>query len=276
MDRGDIYFVDLEPTTGRELRSRRPVIIVTLRAFNQQGVQLIAPITNGGAFARNRGFAVNLVGSKTTGFILCNQLRTIDIAARNGRLVESAPKAVVDDMLARIGALLPEGAVLITGAVRPPETVPSGAITRAYNSVYVLGPGGAILSVYDKVHLVPFGEYLPLQEFLERLGLLALTKVPGGFIAGDRRRLLSVPRAPDAVPLVCYEVIFPGEAEPAGKGCCRHDRRQADHGSRTGGNRQRSSDALAQRGVSDQEAGARGLPVAEPDGAGGEGQGVVG
>ena len=73
---------------------------------------------------------------------------------------------------------------------------------------------GSVLSVYDKVHLVPFGEYLPFQSLLERLGLMQLTKVRGGFIAGDRRRAMSVPRAPNMLPLVCYEIIFPGEAVP--------------------------------------------------------------
>ena len=52
---------------------------------------------------------------------------------------------------------------LITGAIRPPETTPDPAVPRAYNSIYVIGHDGAILSVYDKVHLVPFGEYLPFQ-----------------------------------------------------------------------------------------------------------------
>ena len=76
---------------------------------------------------------------------------------------------------------------------------------------------GSILSVYDKVHLVPFGEYLPFQDLLERLGLMQLTKVHGGFIAGDRRRALDVPRAPRMLPLICYEIIFPGEAVPRGE-----------------------------------------------------------
>jgi apolipoprotein N-acyltransferase len=121
------------------------------------------------------------------------------------------------DALDQIADLLPEGTVLITGAVRAPETVPNAAITRAYNSIYVIDHDGSILSIYDKVHLVPFGEYLPFQDQLERIGLLALTKVRGGFIAGPRRRALSVPRAPNVVPLICYEVIFPGEAAPAGE-----------------------------------------------------------
>jgi apolipoprotein N-acyltransferase len=121
------------------------------------------------------------------------------------------------DALAQIAALLPDGVVLITGGVRAPEMVPTDAVTRAYNSVYVIDDNGSVLSVYDKVHLVPFGEYLPFQDFLERLGLMQLTKVRGGFIPGDRRRTLEVPRAPSVLPLVCYEIIFPGEAVPLGE-----------------------------------------------------------
>ena len=121
------------------------------------------------------------------------------------------------DALAQIAALLPEGTVLITGAVRAPEMAPGAALNRAYNSIYVIDHDGSILSVYDKVHLVPFGEYLPFQNFLESLGLIQLTKVQGGFLAGDRRRALDVPRAPRFLPLICYEIIFPGEAVPRGE-----------------------------------------------------------
>ena len=120
------------------------------------------------------------------------------------------------DALAQIAALLPEDAVLITGAVRPPEAPIKAPDRHAYNSVYVIDHSGSVVSVYDKVHLVPFGEYLPFQDFLERLGLQQVTKLPGGFLAGDRRRLLSVPRAPDALPLICYEAIFPEESAPQG------------------------------------------------------------
>ena len=66
-----------------------PVILVSAATFNALGVQLVAPITHGGHFARHRGFAVELTNTQTTGVILCNQLRTVDIAARNGRWVES-------------------------------------------------------------------------------------------------------------------------------------------------------------------------------------------
>jgi apolipoprotein N-acyltransferase len=122
------------------------------------------------------------------------------------------------DALAQIAALLPEGTVLITGAIRAPEgAAPNAAVSRAYNSIYIIDQDGSVLSVYDKVHLVPFGEYLPFQDFMERLGFMQLTKVVGGFIPGDRRRILTVPRAPSFAPLICYEIIFPGAAVPAGE-----------------------------------------------------------
>jgi apolipoprotein N-acyltransferase len=120
------------------------------------------------------------------------------------------------DAMAQIATLLPEGTVLITGAVRAPEAPPGTRVDRAYNSIYVIDHDGSILSVYDKIHLVPFGEYLPFQSFLEKLGLMQLTKLPGGFIAGERRRSLSVPRAPRMLPFLCYEIIFPGEARTRG------------------------------------------------------------
>jgi apolipoprotein N-acyltransferase len=118
------------------------------------------------------------------------------------------------DAMAQIAALLPSGTVLITGAIRVAEPVNRD---NAYNSIYVIDHDGSILALYDKVHLVPFGEYLPLQNLLEKLGLQQLTKQRGGFLAGDRRRLIAIPRAPRAAPLICYEAIFPGEAVPRGE-----------------------------------------------------------
>ena len=121
------------------------------------------------------------------------------------------------DALAQIAALLPQGTVLITGAVRAPEAPPGARVERAYNSIYAIDHDGSILSVYDKVHLVPFGEYLPFQDVLEKLGLMQLTKLPGGFLAGERRRAMSVPRAPRLLPFLCYEIIFPSAADTRGQ-----------------------------------------------------------
>ncbi|WP_407167590.1 apolipoprotein N-acyltransferase [Bradyrhizobium sp. ORS 111] len=114
------------------------------------------------------------------------------------------------DAMAEIADLLPKGTVLITGSVRAPDLPAGVRITRAYNSIYVIDHDGSVLSVYDKLHLVPFGEYLPFQSWMEKLGFQQLTKVVGGFIPGTIRRLLDVPHAPPALPLICYEAIFPG------------------------------------------------------------------
>jgi apolipoprotein N-acyltransferase len=118
------------------------------------------------------------------------------------------------DALAQIAALLPQGTVLITGGVRPGEAAPGAKIVQAYNSIYAIDHDGSILGTYDKVHLVPFGEYLPFQALLESFGLMQLTKVQGGFLPGERRRPLALPGAPAALPLICYEIIFSGEAVP--------------------------------------------------------------
>jgi apolipoprotein N-acyltransferase len=115
------------------------------------------------------------------------------------------------DAMAQIAELLPKGTVLITGAVRAPDLPPGTRVTRAYNSIYAIDHDGSILSTYDKLHLVPFGEYLPFQDLMEKLGFVQLTKVQGGFIPGDRRRTMALPRAPRVLPLICYEAIFPGD-----------------------------------------------------------------
>jgi apolipoprotein N-acyltransferase len=114
------------------------------------------------------------------------------------------------DAMAQIASLLGKSTILITGAVRAPDLPPGVRVTRAYNSIYVIDHDGSVLSVYDKLHLVPFGEFLPFQDWMEKLGFVQLTKVQGGFIPGTRRRTMEIPNAPRVLPLICYEAIFPG------------------------------------------------------------------
>lgn len=127
---------------------------------------------------------------------------------------ESAFPFVLTDepwALATIADLIGDRATLLTGAVR--VEVPAAGERRAhwYNSILALGAGAEILAAYDKVHLVPFGEYLPFQDFAESLGLRQLTHLRGGFTPGPRRRTLEIAGTPPFSPLVCYEVVFPGE-----------------------------------------------------------------
>ena len=69
---------------------------------------MIAPVTQGGDFARHAGFAVPLSGSgtETQGVVLCNQIRTVDLEALGAKRVESVPEVVMDDVLARIQVLI--------------------------------------------------------------------------------------------------------------------------------------------------------------------------
>jgi apolipoprotein N-acyltransferase len=116
------------------------------------------------------------------------------------------------DALAALSAMLPDGTILAAGAVRIEPPAAGNRRERAFNSVYTIGPDGNILAAADKVHLVPFGEYLPFQETAEAIGLQQLTRLRGGFERGSRRVLLDGGLAGTFLPLVCYEIIFPGAA----------------------------------------------------------------
>jgi mRNA-degrading endonuclease toxin of MazEF toxin-antitoxin module len=107
MQRGDIWHVDLNPTKGREQANRRPVLILTPREFNALGTPIVAPITSGGTFARDQGFAVSLMGAGTraTGVILCHQLRALDLKARGATFSERVPDGVMEEVLARVRPL---------------------------------------------------------------------------------------------------------------------------------------------------------------------------
>ncbi|MBU0726695.1 MAG: apolipoprotein N-acyltransferase [Alphaproteobacteria bacterium] len=108
------------------------------------------------------------------------------------------------DARARIAAALPEGALLMTGA---PDRVETEAGTRYFNAVQVYDRGGEILAEYAKHHLVPFGEYMPLPNWLP---VERIVESPGDFTPGPGPRTLSLPGVPVVGPTICYEIIFPG------------------------------------------------------------------
>ena len=115
------------------------------------------------------------------------------------------------EALAAIGQLLPPNVYLLAGALRQ-ERDEIHDKRLAYNSLIAFGAGGEVLNLYDKVHLVPFGEYLPFQSALEAIGLQNLTRQRGGFSKGPTPKpLLFVPGLPPISPIICYEAIFPGE-----------------------------------------------------------------
>lgn len=108
MDRGDIFWVSLNPTAGHEQQGMRPVVIVTPSAFNQlTNTPVVLPITNGGNFARTAGFAVSLegAGTQTTGVIRCDQPRALDLNARKAKKIETIPSGIMEDVLAKTATL---------------------------------------------------------------------------------------------------------------------------------------------------------------------------
>lgn len=116
------------------------------------------------------------------------------------------------DALVRISEILEDGQILIAGAVRT-ESDGKSAPTRYYNSAYMIDSQGQIIGAADKVHLVPFGEYLPFEAFWNNLGLNAIAAFPGGYSAASRYQILTAPDGTKLLPLICYEVIFPTEID---------------------------------------------------------------
>lgn len=103
MRRGDIYLVSLDPTEGREQRGSRPVLVVSPAEFNEATLlPVVCSITSGGDFARRIGFAVPILGIKTTGVVRCDQPRVLDLGARNARKVDTLPASIMEEVLAKL------------------------------------------------------------------------------------------------------------------------------------------------------------------------------
>ena len=101
------------------------------------------------------------------------------------------------------------GDLLVSGtprAIRKLNTEP-----RYFNAVVMVDPEGRVLDFYHKHHLVPFGEYVPLENVLGRIGLRKITEGAAGFESGDGPVTVSIPGIPSFTPQICYEAIFPAE-----------------------------------------------------------------
>ena len=162
---------------------------------------------------RGRHFARHLAMSETSADI-------------DGRFVviwsESAVPYFLDQDPGRrqiIAGLLPDNGVLLTGQLRYSYADSEDEDGRYYNALVAIGDEGGVLDVYDKAHLVPFGEYIPLHRQIERavrwvvddfdFSSFAYGRI--SMAAGPHLRTLDVAGLPPFSPLICYEGIFPGQ-----------------------------------------------------------------
>ena len=109
---------------------------------------------------------------------------------------------------ARLATLLRPGDLLITGALSADWNAAGEPVT-ARNSVFVIDAAARILARYDKFHLVPGGEYVPLRPLADAIGLSRLSPGDIDFTPGPGPRTVALPGLPSVGPLVCYEMIFP-------------------------------------------------------------------
>jgi len=147
-------------------------------------------------------------------YVRRNWDRLLELSQRPGPVThiiwpEAAPPFLLDRSAVaqeEIAALTRGGKSLITGATRATRD----AEPVFYNALYMFGPGGKLEAVYDKFHLVPFGEYVPFADLLGTFGITKLTEGQGGFASGDGPHIYTISGAPKVTPLICYEIIFPG------------------------------------------------------------------
>ncbi len=151
-------------------------------------------------------------------FYARNWQRLLDLSVAPGKPThiiwpEAAPPQFLFNRspasLDQIALLTGASGTLITGATRAVRTANGLSF---YNSLFIFGPGAPV--VYDKFHLVPFGEYVPFAPVLNRLGITKLTEGQEGFASGDGPHTYALTGAPAVTPLICYEIIFPGAVTP--------------------------------------------------------------
>lgn len=126
------------------------------------------------------------------------------------------PESGVTDLLeeepaarARLARLLGPNDLLLTGGIAVVRDKHGNAVA-ARNSLFVIAPDGAIVARYDKAHLVPFGEYLPMRRLLSALGLSRLAPGDLDFVPGPGPRSLALPGFGTVGIQICYEIVFSG------------------------------------------------------------------
>jgi apolipoprotein N-acyltransferase len=150
-------------------------------------------------------------------YVLRNWRRLVELSRAPGNpsiivWPEAAPPFLLDEQplaLDQITQLVAGRKGLIAGALR--REIGSNDDVRYFNSLFVFDKDGMLVTTYDKFHLVPFAEYLPFEKTMDALGIEKLTGIEGSFVPGDGITTVRLSGAGTLTPLICYEILFPGE-----------------------------------------------------------------
>jgi mRNA interferase ChpB len=108
-ERGDIVHLQFDPASGQEMKGPHFAFVMSAKAFNARGLAMLCPISQGeAAAARTHGTVVSLMGAgtDTLGAVHCHQLKALDWRARKAKFKEKVPRVIIDDIAARIDAIL--------------------------------------------------------------------------------------------------------------------------------------------------------------------------
>lgn len=104
--RGDVYWVNPNPVSGREMKDRHRFVVITPKEINALGIAMTVPITSGGQFMRKTGLTVPILGHDTTGVAVCNQIRSFDLSTRekegSASYIETLDRYTIDEIISRV------------------------------------------------------------------------------------------------------------------------------------------------------------------------------
>ena len=104
-DRGHFVWIDFDPQSGREQAGRRPALVVSPALYNgRTGLCILCPVTN-----RAKGYPFEVAipqGTGVTGVVLSDQIKSLDWKARNADFIGSAPRSVIQEVIAKLKPLV--------------------------------------------------------------------------------------------------------------------------------------------------------------------------
>ncbi len=109
-ERGDVYWINPNPATGHEMKDWHRFVVITPKEINIHGICMTVPVTSGGKFTRDMGFAVPILGHETNGVAICNYVRSFDLQAREkektARYVETLDESTTHAIISHVLSII--------------------------------------------------------------------------------------------------------------------------------------------------------------------------